>query len=807
MKLLSIRLHPFGRFADDSRSFSDSLVVIHGPNEHGKTTLRQAIWHALFTPTKLTKTALEASVGPWLPAPGGDFAQVTLAFEHAGESWTLEKRWGASASSRLTNGTTTLADAAKVQEKLTGMLAHSEATFRHVLFTGQSELEQTLHAIKAHAGAMRDIRDLLRAGADAAADVDEQKLRGLLESRIGKAFSRWDDVRGRPEPKNHQEAVGANAWKREVGEILESWYAWQARVSEHEGILALEREIDGVNREVATMEQAIATSDGFVKQFGGLRQGLTDRATFEERIRRLEPEVAALDAAFTGWLKAEAVVDAWRNAKTDLEDQLAKLEEELKTARQRHAGAATLEACTEIERAQKTWQDAAAEAAKHPHPGEPLLAEIARLEQAVKDGENKLAARALSWRVEIADGRTATVRQGDGSENPVVVAGEGAAGVAQGRVQIHSDGLTLKVESGEDDVESVFRALADDRARLAKQLEGCGVDTPAAARLRAEKHRDLESKAESAKQVFDSLLQKKPLEQWQADVSAIKALAATRDVASLEREIASVRKKLTDGGIEPGKHEQSLVHWKTRYGDHDSVARGLLEEKSKLAETRKQLEAAPSLPDGFESVAAFVGALDTAQAERSSAQQALTDVKSRLASLTERLGDRRSEEVAEEAEASARTFERTRARGRAYRRILTELDSIARGEDPGPMKDFGDTVVRHFDRITGGQAALEFDGQLPATVVRGAVELPADRLSHGGGGALALAVRLAMAKAYLREGGGFVMLDDPLVHFDPVRMAAAADLLREFSGQAQVIIFTCHDHHAERFRASSQPLG
>jgi uncharacterized protein YhaN len=48
--LKSVRLHPLGRFADESWNLDKPLVVIHGPNELGKTTLRQAIFHALFTP-------------------------------------------------------------------------------------------------------------------------------------------------------------------------------------------------------------------------------------------------------------------------------------------------------------------------------------------------------------------------------------------------------------------------------------------------------------------------------------------------------------------------------------------------------------------------------------------------------------------------------------------------------------------------------------------------------------------------------------------------------------------------------------
>ena len=61
MRLIAARLHPFGHFVDRTFDLARQLVVIHGPNQHGKTTLRQAIFHALFTPTKLTRSASPAS--------------------------------------------------------------------------------------------------------------------------------------------------------------------------------------------------------------------------------------------------------------------------------------------------------------------------------------------------------------------------------------------------------------------------------------------------------------------------------------------------------------------------------------------------------------------------------------------------------------------------------------------------------------------------------------------------------------------------------------------------------------------------
>jgi len=181
----------------------------------------------------------------------------------------------------------------------------------------------------------------------------------------------------------------------------------------------------------------------------------------------------------------------------------------------------------------------------------------------------------------------------------------------------------------------------------------------------------------------------------------------------------------------------------------------------------------------------------------------LPALRQEFGQLTGELGDERSEDVTEQAASAERVFNRARAQGRAYLRIQQELDHLAGAAGVDPLANFSERVAGLFSQITGGAAAIEFDGQLPASVVRGAVSLPPDRLSHGGGGALALTVRLAMAEAYLQGHSGFVMLDDPLVHFDKTRMAVAADVLRTFSASTQVLFFTCHDHHAERLEYGS----
>lgn len=798
MRLTRIRLHPFGHFVDQTWDLDRPVVVVVGPNEKGKTTLRQAIVQVLFTSTRITNTKVAETVGPWFPLPAGDHAEVTLTFEHSGTIWTLAKRWGVGQESRLSDGTNLIADPATVQARLGEMLEHGEATFRHVLFTGQAELEQTLAAIKRNADQLRDVRDLLHAAAGAAADVDEQRLRRLLEERIDKAFSRWDDGRGRPERQGGQEKVGDERWKRAVGEILAAWYAWQDLEAERREVLAIESEMDRVGLDLSQIEERIRDRDTFVSRFGGLRSGLSERGELEERIKRLTQDVATLQAAFTGWPVAEAGIDAWSRARSDLVGQLTALRQELGSARTRQAGIATMQAFERVEQARKTMTDALAEAAKEAPVSEPMLREIQRLERSIGDAENRLAAKTLAWRLEAESECAAVVAPGECPPETVRVDRHGSTGTAQGRVSISVGGVRLTVASGEDDVEDLFRSLVEQRRQLAETLASCAVPTPEAARLVVAKHRDHQMAAANARQVYDGLLLGKSYEQWQEEVQAIATLPLTRAIEVIEQEIDRQQQRLNAGEAEAKQHADALAGWAGRYADHASVGRRLLAEQAAVAQAEDRLRAVPGLPEGFETADALLAALDRAQAEQTTARDMLTDRRTALERLLAQHADRRGEDLAERAEIARRTFERVRAQGRSYLRIREVLDRIVAGGDDTPLVSFHAQVADRFSRITGRVAGLVFDGPFPTHVNRGDVSLPPERLSHGGAGALALALRLAMAEAYLEGGTGFIMLDDPLVHLDADRMAVAAELLREFSARWQVIFFTCHEHHAAR---------
>jgi len=97
MKLLSATVRNYRVHRETTVSLDDDLVLVHGPNESGKSTLAEAIHSALFLKAKGT-TALHDGMAS---DHGGD-PEVILEFEAGGRSHVLTKRFGSATKAMTT---------------------------------------------------------------------------------------------------------------------------------------------------------------------------------------------------------------------------------------------------------------------------------------------------------------------------------------------------------------------------------------------------------------------------------------------------------------------------------------------------------------------------------------------------------------------------------------------------------------------------------------------------------------------------------------------------------------------------------
>jgi hypothetical protein len=415
----------------------------------------------------------------------------------------------------------------------------------------------------------------------------------------------------------------------------------------------------------------------------------------------------------------------------------------------------------------------------------------------MREAEIQLAAQELSWKLSMEP--AGEVRLQAGTAPPVVyqVGSEGVSGPAAGRVHIVTRGVTITLRSGglvsdDDPVEQ----LEQRRARLADLLAQCQAVSVLELQQRANLGTDLALKLRQAESTLETLLGGETFEQWQTLTEQIRRLPATREIATIESEIDRLQSELARGEARYQTQTDSIHSWQETYRDPGQLLTRMVEVQLQVQQTEQELSRLPTVPAEYANVQAFFSALDQANARLTETGARRSTLEVERGRLEGQIGERRSEDLVDQAEQAEREFQRVYQRGKSYRRIQEVLQRIT--EDvQDPVVEFSGHVSAIFSRITGDSISLTFDGSLPDKVHRQNVALPADQLSQGTSGALALALRLALAEAHLGPDGGFLMLDDPLVHFDAARMAQATAILRDYASRMQIIFFTCHTAQAD----------
>lgn len=795
MKIIRIRLHPFGGVSDRACDFHDGVNVIEGPNEFGKSTFNNALWHGLFTPTNLPPVGLKKAMGRWYPRPGGDHSRVTLEFESEGQKWTLQKTWGAGASSIIqSNGGAAIAEPGKVQEQLLALVHRNEATWRHVLFVGQAQLARTMQDLKDQSKEIDDIQPLIAGSAAISGDISPDKLAAAIDERIEKHFSRWDINTGGPEKGKGIDSP----WANKIGHQLAAYYAMETTRREREKVFEFEKKLDVIHSEIREQEALIEKNREFVATGCVLRDGLLQRDGIEQGIRNLKIELDALQVLVIEWPQAEQNLHNKQNLIAQVDAAFDDLKTELAIAKIRESAGQLREDYKQLVQARENWEAALENLRNAKEIPAALLEELKGICKAIDELRIKIAAKKLIARLESKSLMSVRVTRGSETTEVVeLVPGAQWEEQAEGKFCVELENLRIDVASGTGEVQSLFDQLDGKTARQTEILEEFGLEDLAAVEAAKLSYQQCVIDENLKKQLYEAALKGKTEEQWAAEIAELDGLPPTRSVAELDDRIAKLVENRATLYYEIQGLQSKLEHWRIEHTELKTLMVKVTKKSINLAKLENQLAGLPQVPDGFESVRVYLEEL----AKR---QQILEDTKELLQGLkikqTQLIGtapsDRTAEELREELESKEREFQRQGAAGKALLRIRAKLQEVVASSGAGdPMQGLASTVAGHFKNLTCGRYdGVKLDGATPFEI-SGPLVLETALLSQGTLGSLALATRLALAELYLDGMEGFLVLDDPFTDMDPDRRIAAGRCLGEFAKGSQVLFFTCHPEH------------
>lgn len=796
MKLKHIQLHPFGGVADRSFTFHDGLNVIEGPNEFGKSTLNNALWHTLFTNSKLTPSKLKKVMGRWLPKPNGDHVSVSLEFEADGKTWTLNKSWGARAESSLKeSGGQSIVDPNSVQDKLFELLQRNEATWQHVLFVNQAELTRTVHALQENANQIENIQPFVLGAASIPGDISADDLQDAIDEKISDHYGRWEIDSDGPQ---RGRGIG-NPWSVGVGPLLSAYYGQETVRAEFHKVIAHEKQVDSLNSQIRQVQAQLEENREFVETGQDLRNGLAQRGSLEEKEKGFERELKSLKKVMMDWPGAAKIIESKESEYNDVSKSLKTIERELETAEQLKAAENFKQGYKRILDSKEQLKAASERLSKLNSIPTDLLSELKTLEHKIKELQINLKAQKLNASIESQQPKKVTITRGaNAAEDISLNVGENWSATADGKVSFEFDDLSIRVESGNSDVNQLLDDIEAAKNRQQEILHTLKVEDINAAVAADQLYKEAFAEEHRLRGLYQAALHDRSEEEWKSKISELDALPQTRSIEVLKDERGAAFQKNARLEAEIQQEKVNIQKWTEEYKSPDSLTEKIIDTTAEQKETLSKLEKLPSLPEGFNSVPEYFDKLDKKATIQRQMNDRLGGLNIELAELSGGSPEKTAEDLKEELDLHERTFQKRVNEGLALQRIKAKLETIVANRDEvDPLANLESSIAEYFSKLTSNRYQnIRLDGTAPVEVI-GQHSLETSLLSEGTAGSLALATRLAMAELYLDEMDGFLILDDPFTDMDPDRREAAHGCLGKFSENHQVILFTCHPEHAE----------
>jgi len=813
MRISSLSLHPFGGIAHKDISFQPGLNVVLGPNEAGKSTLYAALEKGLFLSSQLTKLQFKKELELYLPLAGGDTLQVALSFDKDSAHYSLSRSWGASKGSRLElPGGQILTDDKGIQEKIQSLLSASERTYQTVLMARQMVLQNTREDIMAEGTTLHQLGDILREAVLQTDGISVDAFKEKVEELYEEYFSHWDEERQMPE-----DGRGIiNPWKNKVGEILSAWYrAEEAKAEFNKGQLAYDAYESAASR-LKEKEESVKAEADYLQNKKDVYDKAGQRLLLAQRIKAAQEALKNLMEANRSWPVLEENIKRLSEQQPGLETKISAAKSELEIARKQAALVGLRQKYQRVVEKKALWEEAKKQLSILPvmeadelRQLQMLSAEIERLKAALIAGKlagNLKAVKNLS--LEIQKKPETLFEAFD------IPAGAEFKLEAEGLLILKHPDWVIELASGTGEYQQNWEAYSAKKTQLEKLLIEKKLANLADAEPRFEAYRQGQQAVKNAALNYQQELGSQSWEELEERIKSAGEVVSVKSepelvkiTSDLEHESKSLQEKLNQDKEKLGK----LVK------EYNSFEELLLKVATETAERRKwetELAALSTDSDSAQSeeeISRFIADYKERKESYEITLKEIESLKIEQVRMEEQLPDASPEELEKVLKQAQAEFEKIKRKAEALARVRNKLISILAPVDQGTFTPCLQKMGDYFATVSGrrDKAAGTAEDNLPIGIRREdiALEIPYANLSTGTKDLFGLAIRLAMADYFLKGAEGFLVLDDPLVNLDPERQKKAAGLLSDYSQHCQVILFTCHPHHAEMLGGNLVNLG
>ena len=797
MTILSLKLHPFAGSVDRDLTFRSGLNVVLGPNEAGKSTVFQALRHVVQTPARLTPRRFTDVLGPFMPASGGDVIRVSL--EHTDGS--LTKAWQRSGgSARVVTDRAEFTDTDAVQDVIDTWFPVGKATTDWLLSADQDGSSRLFERLMlSDAVSVRDsLSSALRSSLMETAGVSVDAFSRELDEELERYYANWDVQASYP--KNNRGIH--NPYTKNVGLVLAAYYALE------ETRLALKESRDyeqaaaEAQVSLARMQAALSANDVDYARLKPIESDIQERLSCEHELSRLSAEHERLKEVNRTWPLTGERARTLDNELKRLVVQKKALEEEKVAALTQRDRVVIEKKVNRLEELEAAVLQARSEASAVQAPDAETIQKMRRCEQRAAQAGARIDAERLTVTLTSQVDGTVIVS----GEDMVLRSGEPSVHTVSGRAEIVTGDLNIVVESGEGEIEEAVRTRDDATTQLKALFEASAVASVAEAEQKREH-------AQAASRQLEELLARLTQASEDGDLSTLKeqldelrptetestaSQPAPRDPDLLQQEQLDLEARLVETKLQLEQARVQLSAWEAEFETHEHVVEALVEVQSDRKNATTKLETLASLPDDCTDSASFFDRLRSLESDRERLVRSCSEAREAMLRLERDAPERSAEELERDLSRHEDTFARVRREAEALERLQRTTREVVAEVDRRTYDGLQTRFLRLLGIMTQERYSdVDLSRDIPQSTRVDGNELALSLLSHGTKETFALAWRMAVLEELYPDGGGLLLLDDPLVHLDPVRRRGVCEAMREISGRQQIVMLTCHPSFAD----------
>jgi exonuclease SbcC len=805
--LQRIRIESFAGLAGREVELREGLNVVLGPNEAGKSTLFQAIRHTLLTPAALKGKESQAMREAFLPRGGGDSIACTLEFLHHGQSYLLSKRWGEGHSAELVRPDgSRLRGEEPIRAALAELLPAGEGTVRTVFLAAQSALPETLAELEQNPEAAGSLADLLRRAVLQPDGLSISAFQEKLAERWEELSGRWDLERGRPEGNRGPD----NPWQKGAGQVTQSWYEREGLERRRAEAQEAEARLGELVRVLQSCRAELATLERRLREEGPAAQAVDRRSSLAKDLQLRQLKSESLRKAYERWPQLERGLAEAARELPGAERRAASLRQEKDQAEQSERRRQAREALDQARALEAETATARARLAGLPAVSGPQLQELKKASEEAERSAMALRAAGAGQGIAVslrarADITLEVSKDGEAPQPRTLGPGETLTLTARERARLEAPAWSLEASGAPEDRERLREIAESARRRFADLLSSRGLASLEAADQASRDFELASARLQDAEGRLQKTLGGRSLEELEQAASPADRGAAdpARELAAVYADLAQAEDFLRRLKEREAADREALTGLLQQHGSQDALLKLMLAETVAQQELEGRLASLPALPAEAADADAFLAQHEAGK----SALKQLGDRERRLsdeyAEAERQLPEESSEDLAVQWEDAERRHRQALRRAQALRSVQAAAQAVLQHSGSGSQERFERELGQYAAELTAERyRAMPLAEGLPREMERAdGLRLPFELLSGGTRGLFALALRLAMADAFLQDAEGFLILDDPLVDLDPERQERASAVLARFASRPgrQLLLFTCHPAHAARF--------